>query len=578
MKNISILLGILAIQTAVYASSNPLNPNQDKPTRVYVENYTESDDSKTADGWDGYDSDGVDQYWLRAKSTGHDDENWSDGSGGSGSQMESGHDESSFYGTPENADTQCSVHFSWPAASWPAALLINGTESAAGDCNWESLDTNGPWGPPNITWEHCDIHPPATDETWGPSPYYALEEYGWDNTDYKRKADAKIKLQTGGKGQSSRQNLFCISGSAVQVIITNTPYTYQSIPAQNIKITGTSKTLGSDGNLYVVEHDNTEVDITPQVSGMDYYTFNVTAQKYTLTLTANGNDLSVINPEFCVGQNVTFSPSWDSNPGAVDTTAHWHLPGDYKNESYAYSSTCTSYRLNSDLLTNLSTSCWYVNKPGGACSMFEILHFSNGQYASIAAKGSFTVYRPTISLEPLTTAPYYTLTTNIVGLYSFLKLGKNDESGDGEMQFTVDINSKYGGTIGLTQLITANYSNPLYVFSTERCDGSEFYDGPWTVTGTTDFSAPSGLTSLDDGPSEYWVDPNIVSLSARDFARFQPSGGIPVTLGIVTWETVGVANDLFGVWSITTDATTGPTGPNNSDEFPVWNANQGGMH
>ena len=82
---------------------------------------------------------------------------------------------------------------------------------------------------------------------------------------------------------------------------------------------------------------------------------------------------------------------------------------------------------------------------------------------------------------------------------------------------------------------------------------------------------------MDDGPNSKWVSPNIVSLSARDFIRFKPDGGIFVTLGIVSWDTVGVATDLFGVWSITTDATTGPNGPDNSDEFPVWFVNQGGM-
>jgi hypothetical protein len=90
---------------------------------------------------------------------------------------------------------------------------------------------------------------------------------------------------------------------------------------------------------------------------------------------------------------------------------------------------------------------------------------------------------------------------------------------------------------------------------------------------------PNALLSLDDGPSSIWTTPNIVSLSARDFARFQPDGGIPVTLGIVTWETVGVAEqDFWGNWTKTADSTTGPNGPDTSDEFPVWTKNQGGMH
>ena len=45
------------------------------------------------------------------------------------------------------------------------------------------------------------------------------------------------------------------------------------------------------------------------------------------------------------------------------------LPGEYVNEQYQYSSSCTSYRVNSDLLAitgqNLETTCWDVNQPGG---------------------------------------------------------------------------------------------------------------------------------------------------------------------------------------------------------------------
>ncbi len=65
-----------------------------------------------------------------------------------------------------------------------------------------------------------------------------------------------------------------------------------------------------------------------------------------------------------------------------------------------------------------------------------------------------------------------------------------------------------------------------------------------------------------------------MSLSARDFIRFQPDGAnsIWVTLGIIHWYTVGTAEqDLLGNWSITSDATTTPpAGPNSSDELPVW--------
>ena len=153
----------------------------------------------------------------------------------------------------------------------------------------------------------------------------------------------------------------------------------------------------------------------------------------------------------------------------------WHLPDKFVNQQTNYSSTCTTYVRNDNLLTNTAVQCWYVNGSGGACSVRETLHFSNGQTASVAANGNFTVYGPTISLEALTAEQqdrYYTI-DYANDLTCKLKLGENDDSGDGTMRFTVDIWSQYSGSFGLTQLITANYSNPLFIFSVERCDGSE---------------------------------------------------------------------------------------------------------
>jgi hypothetical protein len=95
-----------------------------------------------------------------------------------------------------------------------------------------------------------------------------------------------------------------------------------------------------------------------------------------------------------------------------------------------------------------------------------------------------------------------------------------------------------------------------------------------------------GSVQLNDGPSLIWTSPNIVSLSCRDFVRFKPGSSaddpnnIWVTLGIVRWETVGMAEQDFwnGIWAITLDGTPPPVGPDSSDEFPRWLVNQAGMH
>jgi hypothetical protein len=259
----------------------------------------------------------------------------------------------------------------------------------------------------------------------------------------------------------------------------------------------------------------------------------------------------------------------------------WQLPAKFVNQQTNYSSTCTTYVENDTLLQNTNTtSCWFYDGTGGTVGVGLNLLFNNGQSVNVAAAGSITVYRPTIWVATNYPTPYYTIDdTN--DLTCKLKLGKDDGSGNGDMQFEVDINSKYGGQIGLTQLITAYYSNPANWFSVERCDGTEFYDGPRPVTVSTNSSLPyNGFTSLDDGPSDIWVEPNFVTLSCRDFVRFAPNGGIYVTLGIVTWNTDGTAEFVSppSNWGITSQYTSPPIGPDGSDQFPVWNINQGGMH
>jgi hypothetical protein len=192
------------------------------------------------------------------------------------------------------------------------------------------------------------------------------------------------------------------------------------------------------------------------------------------------------------------------------------------------------------------------------------LLFPNGQYATIAVDGSFTVYRPTATMAYIQEPRYYTLSnTNLPT--TTLKLG--DSSGDGSMFYEVNVNSTFSGNANFTQLITADYSDPIYIFSVPECDGTEFYNDPSTRI------INSGTIGLDDGPSDTWVTPNIVNLSCSDFVRFQPDGAnsIYVTLGIVTWDTVGTAEQsLSGYWSITTDTTPDPSGPDSSDTFPVW--------
>jgi hypothetical protein len=142
-----------------------------------------------------------------------------------------------------------------------------------------------------IIWEHCDTGVPLVDETgvylWPPGT--------WDDTAYlmnlnqkaTRHAQAKIKLQTGGKSGSRLHNLFGFTASATHIVGVKDPPPFNennfvqnvSVPQQNI-VLGSVGTMPATGTLYKILPDDTTVDVTPTVSGMDYYTFNVSESKY----------------------------------------------------------------------------------------------------------------------------------------------------------------------------------------------------------------------------------------------------------------------------------------------------------
>ena len=219
-------------------------PAQGTKTRVMVESPQGVYISSYQDDWQETDNGGIyggieaDSYTI----------NWQDGHGGNGSLVTWG--------------GLINETYSWPATTWPLPLT-NGTVTYV---------LNGSTGvcyPPTLAMEQCNISEHYTDVSQG----------FWENL--SETAHAEVKLATGGMTGSTGMNLWVISASATKYLPPwlSYPLASANIPSQNISILG--KTLGSDGNLYLLLPDNTNMDITPVIAGApDYYTFNVTTQKY----------------------------------------------------------------------------------------------------------------------------------------------------------------------------------------------------------------------------------------------------------------------------------------------------------
>jgi len=534
------------------AADEDAEAQTDKPMRIWVATYTESDNGFTDEKWTSPTS------WSEDYQTGQNSVNWSSTSGGSANWTW----EEIISGSNVNPPT---TNTDWSNTSWPSSDPNNGWEVD------EDNDNTGPVGSP-VVWEHCNLGVPLVDMT-GPWLGGTLTEKG------TRNAQAIVKLQTGGKGTSNKQNLFEISASATQIVAIKevSPWTnmvpYLPVPPQSITILG--QALGSDGNLWITEPDNTELDVTPNIQGMDYYTFNVGAGKYHPYITANGTDLDCQTPTFIVGQPVTFVLNGLPTSQIVNMIGKWSLPGTFVNEGYQYSSTCYSYRLDSTLLLNTNTtSCWYQNQPGGAVSVGMDLLFNNGQSAAVAANGNINVVRPSI--------------VNLFGSTPSVSFDTNSDSQDdnsvqcncsfsaqvqvpypfsGQAQYTqlVQVNANYGSSIlGVCSSTTDTTSGQFWLDNTYPYPDN---GSPWSIAWSDN---PLKYLQHSDSPGygPTLCDSVSVVENFKTYLQFQPPGGIPVTIGRFDWGWQCNYTENGGIWSGGGSAY-GPD-QESDDSFPVW--------
>jgi hypothetical protein len=291
--------------------------------------------------------------------------------------------------------------------------------------------------------------------------------------------------------------------------------------------------------LWLALADNSAQDLTVTVAAK-HYGASAAASKYTPYIAANGHNLDKETPEFCVGQLVTFSLAFEPEVDYVNLIGQWKIPDKFVNESYKYSSTCVSYRENDGLLVNTnSTGCWFVNGNGGGVSLGVNLKFANGQMVGLAAKGKVNIYRPTFSGF---SCWMHTFSYSIPTLV-------------GDMRWSVTVNSKYSGDLGVTQLI--NGQNPFYP------TGGHWYQDGETELYTSQSYNVSPTVTLLDAPSAPTLGLLHMGATFKDYLRFKPetAGSIWVTLGTNGWLLDGVdGTSVLPAASPVVD----------SDELPVW--------
>ena len=176
---------------------------------------------------------------------------------------------------------------------------------------------------------------PDQDQTWGCAScgpgyeaafmtHYFANNVHWHydlgsyTEDLAVTAKTQLKLYTSGKAGINHLNLFCINAGATSYGRPPTEdgddYPWWSTPSPTVnpsQLQALGKQVGADGNLWVALPDGASPDLNLWLPMFQHYNATATVQKYEPRISARGNgvnydDLSVTNPEYCVGQNLTF--------------------------------------------------------------------------------------------------------------------------------------------------------------------------------------------------------------------------------------------------------------------------------
>jgi len=415
-----------------------------------------------------------------------------------------------------------------------------------------------PIGLPLLTSEHCLVNDPQ-------SPPCTVQSFG-DNwvtnqvsEEYVRYSQTRWRLQTGGRGR--RSSLFRLSATAARILDKRAERPFynvnsQAVPSRNISVMG--RALYADMNLWMVLPDGASLDVTPFVAGADFYTMAVGSQKYIPCITVNDLSLDAGTPEFCAGQHLDFKLVFDPPPEYVSQVLAWDLSGAPVNESWQESASgSVNYRFNPNLLTNLTTSCWYASGGAGTASIDTWLQFANGQYCLLGVQGSFSIAKPSFS--------GFDNCSSLVGfVWSSPVLQAN-------MQWGVTVQSAYDGSVGVTQLING----------TNLCcnTGGEFQlDGGSTNLLGQGYSAanPATHTARFLYARSSTASPTVnMAATFKDYLRFKPAGNannIWVTLATNSWSMDGSASLSGGL----TRSNLPPAGALvESAEFPSWSGRYG---
>jgi hypothetical protein len=260
---------IFLIVTANFASATTQTSiGQDKPMQIYIQSWVQSENTICYEAW-------PDDNNYHVSWTCFDNRNFNLNSPGSASTITHEHDVD-----PGISDV---TYDDYAIATWPATYDGIDIQTEYVNGNLQSAETNEYIGSADFIYgfpfECGNIN-----LSGGGTDVYA----GNWSTSENQAQKFVLKMRTGGKAISKLRNLISLPVSATSMSPTVGPYAYYGILSfSNNAIASTNIQISSYGNLnangvkYLVLPDNADVDVTPYVAGVDYYSFSFSSiQKY----------------------------------------------------------------------------------------------------------------------------------------------------------------------------------------------------------------------------------------------------------------------------------------------------------
>ena len=157
-----------------------------------------------------------------------------------------------------------------------------------------------------------------------------------------------------------------------------------------------------------------------------------------------------------------------------------------------------NYDIDSDLLDDPTTSCWFFNQPGPGQPLGDVklgmrLQFPNGQSVLISTKGRIEVDRPIVLLDAWYQEPW-NASLHEDFLSSYVALDSP------QMSFSPQVRSPYAGVANYVQLVSADNASDYYPYS-QNTEGEYVLDNVDPYKGDIPISPDARCSVLfDDAP------------------------------------------------------------------------------